>query len=266
MTLYLTPLTKVLSCLLFFALLGLTGCVESKHAVQVSNVVSFDTKTAASVPADLKRQAPAPVVREHWGKKAFFQFMKPIVEQENKRVLQERARLLTWRKHKAFDVHVLKQIAQRYRVPWTGKVDGGFWRSLLDRVDEIPMDLVLIQAANESSWGNSRFARQANNYFGQWCFRKGCGLVPLRRNAGATHEVQYFKSAELSVRSYIHNLNSSPSYKLLRNMRHSLRRQGKPLDAEFLAIGLKDYSERGMDYVHNIQAMIRSNKKLIEAL
>jgi Bax protein len=137
---------------------------------------------------------------------------------------------------------------------------------ILDRVDEIPTALVLIQAANESAWGNSRFARQANNYFGQWRFTKGCGLVPLRRNAGAKHEVQYFTSAELSVRAYIHNLNTSPSYKMLRNLRHFLRRQGKPLDAEFLAIGLKDYSERGMDYVRIIQGMIRSNKALIQAL
>ena len=109
-------------------------------------------------------------------------------------------------------------------------------------------------------WGNSRFARQANNYFGQWCFTKDCGLVPLRRSAGARHEVQYFASVDLSVRAYIHNLNTSASYKLLRNLRHSLRRQHKPLDAEFLAMGLKDYSERGMDYVRIIQGMIRSNQ------
>jgi len=199
-------------------------------------------------------------------KRAFLQFMKPIVESENKRVMQERGRLLAWQKHNDFEMSVMKNIAQRYRVQWMGKADGRFWRSILDRVDKTPLELALIQAANESSWGNSRFARQANNYFGQWCFTKGCGLVPLRRNAGATHEVQYFESAELSVRAYIHNLNASPSYKMLRNLRHSLRRQNKPLDAGFLAMGLKDYSERGMDYVRIIQGMIRNNKQLIHSL
>jgi len=253
-----------------FALFYLTACVESKHATLTPDKVGLESNQSSLVKLnttkDKQDAASSNVNRKHWGKKHFFQFMKPIVERENKRVRQERRRLLAWREDKDIDIDVLKRIAQRYRVQWTGKADGRFWRTILDRVDEIPMDLVLIQSANESSWGNSRFARQANNYFGQWCFRKGCGLVPLRRNAGATHEVQYFASAELSVRAYIHNLNSSPSYNLLRNLRHSLRRQDKPLDAAFLAIGLKDYSERGMDYVRIIQGMIRSNKGLIQAL
>jgi len=244
--------------------------METKHADILPNNVALEHENVMEPQMHATKQnevaAVSDVARKHWGKKVFFKFMKPIVERENKRVLQERAHLLAWRKNKDFDVGELKAIAQRYRVQWMGKADGRFWHAILDRVDAIPMPLVLIQAANESSWGNSRFARQANNYFGQWCFRKGCGLVPLRRNTGATHEVQYFKSAELSVRAYIYNLNSSPSYKLLRNLRHSLRRQGKPLDAEFLAMGLKYYSERGMDYVHIIQGMIRSNKKLIYSL
>jgi len=244
--------------------------METKHAVVIQDEVGLEKEKVLPTDINMGKDQPvvadSDVVKKRFGKKAFFQFMKPIIERQNKRVMQERGRLLAWQKHNNFEISVLKSIAQRYRVQWTGKADGRFWRTILDRVDEIPTALVLIQAANESAWGNSRFARQANNYFGQWCFTKGCGLVPLRRNAGAKHEVQYFTSAELSVRAYIHNLNTSPSYKMLRNLRHFLRRQGKPLDAEFLAIGLKDYSERGMDYVRIIQGMIRSNKALIQAL
>ena len=229
-------------------------------------VVPLKEEPRLTIEKDKPLTIVSDAVRKNWGKKAFFQFMKPIVERENKLVMQERERLLTWEKNKNFTVDALKNIAQRYRVPWTGKADGRFWRSMLDRVDEIPLELALIQSANESSWGNSRFARKANNYFGHWCFSKGCGLVPLRRSVGAKHEVQYFSSADLSVRAYIHNLNTLSAYKLLRNLRHSLRRQHKPLDAEFLAIGLKDYSERGVGYVRIIQGMIRSNKELIHAM
>ena len=42
-----------------------------------------------------------------------------------------------------------------------------------------------MQAANESAWGTSRFARIGLNFFGQWCYSKGCGMVPKRRNTGA---------------------------------------------------------------------------------
>ena len=267
----LIPKTKLTHWLaLFFALLSLIACVEKKHTLVIQGEAGLEKERVLSTDINMEKEesgtADSDVVQNHFGKKEFFQFMKPIIERQNKRVMQERGRLLAWQKHNNFEISVLKSIARRYRVQWTGKADGRFWRTILDRVDEIPTALVLIQAANESAWGNSRFARQANNYFGQWCFTKGCGLVPLRRNAGAKHEVQYFTSAELSVRAYIHNLNTSPSYKMLRNLRHSLRRQGKPLDAEFLAIGLKDYSERGMDYVRIIQGMIRSNKALIQAL
>jgi Bax protein len=120
-----------------------------------------------------------------------------------------------------------------------------------------------VQAANESAWGRSRFARQGNNYFGQWCYRKGCGIVPARRVPGATHEVRRFASVAESVRAYMNNINRSSAYADFRNIRRSLRVQSKPLDAERLAYGLKSYSERGMAYVHVIRSMIRSNRVLI---
>ena len=43
---------------------------------------------------------------------------------------------------------------------------------LMRRVDIIPIELVLMQAANESAWGTSRFAQKGYNFFGLWCFKK----------------------------------------------------------------------------------------------
>ena len=40
----------------------------------------------------------------------------------------------------------------------------------LKRVDVIPISLALSQAAVESGWGKSRFAREANNLFGHWTY------------------------------------------------------------------------------------------------
>ena len=124
----------------------------------------------------------------------------------------------------------------------------------------MPEWLALMQAANESAWGTSRFAREGNNFFGQWCFRKGCGIVPSRRAKGATHEVAAFKSPAESVRAYMHNLNTGKAYRYLRKIRTGLRRQGKPLTAEVLAAGLDHYSERGHAYVEDLRRMIRVNR------
>lgn len=43
---------------------------------------------------------------------------------------------------------------------------------LLVRVDILPPELVLSQAATESGWGTSRMARKLNNFFGHYCFEK----------------------------------------------------------------------------------------------
>src|SRR5690606_39546165 len=88
----------------------------------------------------------------------------------------------------------LETMGKRYRLPEVEQVDEEWMTILLRRLDIIPADLALAQAAMESAWGGSRFAREGNNYFGQWCFSKGCGLVPEKRPAGARYEVQRFDS------------------------------------------------------------------------
>jgi Bax protein len=131
---------------------------------------------------------------------------------------------------------------------------------LLQRVDVVPVSLVLAQAAKESAWGRSRFAREGNNLFGEWCFTAGCGMVPRRRESGKTHEVETFPSVRAAVASYIHNLNSHPSYRMLRSIRASLREAGKPLNGLALARGLEAYSAQGSDYVASVRDIIRKNR------
>ena len=62
------------------------------------------------------------------------------------------------------------------------------------------------------------------------------------------------------MRAYVRNLNTHPSYEDLRTLRASMRMQGLPLNSMVLARGLTRYSERGMDYVEELQAMIRVNE------
>lgn len=194
-------------------------------------------------------------------KAAFFAFLYPRVVLANSRVLLERNYLL---RLKAKD-HLgprekrwLQAQADRLRVDGDTGSDAQF--ALLEkRLDVVPPSLVLAQAANESAWGTSRFARKGNNLFGQWCFSQGCGLVPRSRVQGATHEVATFQSPYRSIRSYIQNINRHATYQELRERRSADRQAGQPLSGLELAQGLDGYSERGQEYVEDIRGMIHYN-------
>jgi Bax protein len=131
---------------------------------------------------------------------------------------------------------------------------------LLRRIDILPPSMVLAQAATESAYGTSRFALLGNNLFGQWTYQTGNGLVPERRPAGRTHEVQRYPTLYDSVRSYALNLNTHWAYETLRQKRSMARTMGEPMRGSDLAEGLYHYSERRDDYVREIRAIIRHNQ------
>jgi len=201
-------------------------------------------------------------------KQAFFARMKPLVEMENERIIEQREALLEMRADKSLgwmQKRTLKALAEEYEIELAEEPGAAEVNRLLSRVDVVPVDMALVQAANESSWGESRFAIEGNNYFGQWCYSKGCGIVPKERTAGATHEVRRFDGVLDSVRAYMNNINTTRAYASFRKLRMEQRQRRQKLDAVHLALGLKSYSERGMAYVKTIQAMIRSNRELIAA-
>ncbi|WKE67320.1 glucosaminidase domain-containing protein [Gallaecimonas kandeliae] len=195
-------------------------------------------------------------------KKAFFGYLRPLVEAENARILSERNRLKTLLAKKKLSLaeqQWLSSLADRYDVP--EPLDEAGRDMLLRRVDKLPVPLVLVQAANESAWGTSRFAVEGNNFFGQWCYVAGCGLVPEERDQGANHEVARFPNPQASVRSYIHNINTNFAYKDLRQLRQAARSKGLDPKAETLVQGLGRYSERGGAYVDELLDMIGHNRR-----
>lgn len=203
-------------------------------------------------------------------KQYFFDFIGPIIEAENKKVLVIREKLLMleqkFSKNKSIrpkDEKWIKDLAKIYKVRIDTLDDKAAWTDLKYRVDIVPVPLALAQSANESSWGTSRFAQEGNNFFGQWCFIEGCGIVPAKRRKGATHEVATFDSVDESVARYILNLNTLKAYQPLRTIRGQQREQGKTLTGLELAEGLANYSERGKNYVEDIQRMIRTNTPLM---
>ncbi|MCR6652499.1 MAG: glucosaminidase domain-containing protein [Cellvibrionaceae bacterium] len=119
---------------------------------------------------------------------------------------------------------------------------------------------MLAQAASESAWGTSRFAREGYNYFGQWCFKAGCGIVPKRRLEGAYHEVTRFDSVRESVAAYFHNINTHSAYHGLRLLRQEKTARREPFSGHELAGKLTSYSERGAPYIEELRSIMRSNQ------
>lgn len=202
---------------------------------------------------------------------AFFLYLRPIVQKENELLLAERADIKqrfidekAWDKAiRSKDSLYLVNLAAKYRVNGNRLNEEIFYRNLYKKVDIIPVELALTQAAIESAWGTSFFAIKANNLFGQWCFTPGCGIVPRKRKKGATHEVAKYSTVKMSVRSYMKNLNSHPAYKKLRESRHASRLKSENPNAIEMAIGLEHYSGIGMKYVKEIRKMIIKNRPLM---
>ena len=195
-------------------------------------------------------------------KEAFFSYLKPIVDAENQKVAQDRKQLMAISgasQVSASDQEWLESMAKKYKLPLSKSFDKAWLTALSERVDTLPVSLALAQAANESAWGTSRFARQGNNLFGQWCFSKGCGLVPKQRNKGAEHEVRKFASVSGSVGAYLLNINTNAQYAELRHLRVKARRDGKSITGSYLSPGLQRYSQRGDAYVNELVAMISVN-------
>ncbi len=134
------------------------------------------------------------------------------------------------------------------------------WITLIKRTDTIPLSLLVAQGAIESAWGTSRFAREGNNYFGIWCSRPGCGMVPKRRPAGAVHEVERYSSLSAAINKYIHILNTRPAFQELRNLRHQQRGSLLSPSGTLLAKGLKQYAENGDQYLNTLEKVIRQNQ------
>ena len=202
-------------------------------------------------------------------KEAFFTYFHHFIEVENTRILTLREKLLGFSSILAsggdlstIELQSLETISRQYRLRDSELSTDDLVEELLVRADVIPVSLALAQAATESAWGTSRFAREGNNIFGQWCFDEGCGLVPGRRADDKSHEVKAFASVEGSIRAYLHNLNTNPSYEYLRELRAQMRIKDKPLDSRALAQGLLRYSERGHVYISELYDIIRINDLL----
>ncbi len=124
------------------------------------------------------------------------------------------------------------------------------------RVDLVPPSMALGQSAIETGWGTSRPARRDNALFGQMI---QAGPTP-EDGSPPTLVVQPFGDLFNCVRAYVENLNTNPAFAPFRQARAQQRARGEALDGSRLMAALLRYSERGTDYIADVQKLIRDNR------
>lgn len=192
-------------------------------------------------------------------KKAFVEYLLPIIKTENEKIEQERElvegmfskSIFEWTK---LEVLKISKLAKKYKI-----------KSIYDmskfqkRVAPIPVSLVLAQAAVESGWGKSRFVKDANNVFGHWTFGK-MGIVPKARDSNKKHKLKLFKNISESVATYMLNLNRNHAYREFRSERYAHLHNGRDFTGDVAAEKMRRYSQIGHEYVRIIKNVIEENE------
>lgn len=210
----------------------------------------IDAVFATSLPRDLADLTVAERKQE------FVSLLLPLIIQSNQ-MLEMRAALL----EKAISTNDQPQIDRfknLYRLSKFTGDDEALYAELRKRIKPIPVSLALAQAAVESGWGLSRFAKEGNALFGQWAWREDAGIKPLEASNNRA-VIRSFASLYDSVVAYMHNLNTHYAYQDFRENRAKAYRISGTATGLQLADYLSPYAETAEKYVFTLKSMILQN-------
>lgn len=184
-------------------------------------------------------------------KAAFINYLLPLVNQVQNNILSERntikkiqRKLNKQKTLSSSDHRTLKNLSKQYHINDNNLTINEVINELLVRVNTIPTSMVLAQAALETGWGTSRFATVGNNYFGQHCFSKNCGIAPKFKPNNRIDEVKVFSNPLDSVHAYFKLLNTGSKFSQFREVRDRLSSNvNTKMDAQKLIQTLVHYSE-----------------------
>ena len=188
-------------------------------------------------------------------KETFIKIVLPLVVAENRKILDDRAKLFNIIKRKKTEEKDNKWLKQKFR---EYKIKNGDIKELEKRMDIIPASIALAQAAKESGWGTSRFALEGNAIFGQWTW-SGKGIEPLDKAKAKNHKILRFPILRASVKAYKNNLNTHRGYSEFRDKRNSLRKRNQPLEGMALSKYLDEYAQTGKIYTETLRKIIEQN-------
>tara|TARA_Y100000004_G_scaffold2154_1_gene2651 strand:- start:550 stop:1209 length:660 start_codon:yes stop_codon:yes gene_type:complete len=120
----------------------------------------------------------------------------------------------------------------------------------------VPYEMIIGQAALESGWGTSRFAKEANNLFGIRTWTKS---IPHLRPQGIDKwpgwGVRIFASKCDSVKEYVRLLNEHSAYKEFRELRKKTKDSLQLIKTLDKFSTTKDYDERVARMIFKIRKL-----------
>lgn len=198
-------------------------------------------------------------------KEHFMKILLPVIEEENRQTMQERAFVEAFfaddffvrldKKLQQNNMTKLSKLAHKYNIQNLFSKE-----EYLKKIDAIPNSMALAQAALESGWGRSLYARQLNNIYGHYSFTQ---TVPSKKVAGKRERIRIFKSIQDSVASYMHNLNSHWAYKEFREERYAKRQEGEDFTGNDGIQHIRRYSILGQRYINKLHTLMRVNHLMI---
>ena len=120
----------------------------------------------------------------------------------------------------------------------------------------VPYEMIIGQAALESGWGTSRFAKEANNLFGIRTWTKSTPhLLPQGIDKWPGWGVRVFASKCDSVKEYVRLLNEHPAYKEFRELRKKTKDSLELIKTLDKFSTTKDYDERVARMIFKIREL-----------
>ena len=122
---------------------------------------------------------------------------------------------------------------------------------------QVPFDLIVAMAAYESAWGQSRFAKEGNNFFGirTWDL-DNIPHMKAKGNPNAPWGVRKYRSLCSCVQDYIQILNNHPAYEEFRSARAWEVNMYGYTNATTLSSFLVAWSELGEEYTNRLKQII----------
>ena len=234
---------------------------EDKLLLEETNKINLSSLNATlpknSLPLDWQKSFSLKKVE-------FIETLLPLIAYQNQQILVERERLFKIQNYlldnktlNQNDLEYLSAIADKYLIETNNKHKIDIVDKLLLSVNTIPTSIVLAQAATESGWGTSRFAKEYNALFGQYTYNEKKGVIPYEREIGKKHLIRHFSSLDKSVESYFKNINTHYAYEKFRSIRNAMHVDN--FDIKLLTNALDVYAE-DKSYVDTINSIIDSNE------
>tara|TARA_B100001996_G_C18644249_1_gene586774 strand:- start:480 stop:1415 length:936 start_codon:yes stop_codon:yes gene_type:complete len=235
---------------------------KSSHLESLLDQIKLDYKTVTdlgsipnfgllSLPKDLSNIEPT-----SRRKTIFFSSILPLIVKSNIDILNDRKILCEAIKNN--DSKTKLEIAQKYYIDLSKIEKLMIDKTLIRKIDVVPISLIMAQAAAESGWGTSRFALEGNALFGQWTWDKSKGIEP-KFASDQKAAVRKFNNLSDSVLSYLINLNTHNAYSSMRAKRNRNCNQKKLISGYELANWMGNYAVTRDEYIKLLRNIIKKN-------